>query len=745
MPARDATSPVIGHAWDDNTAAELFCLISSASVQPLPKGNRGRKKENTCEYVNMLSAFDIETTTLKSIKQAFMYVWQWYFLDLETERSYLVYGRTWDEWLNCCAICGAALPGGCRLVVLDHNLSFEHQFISEYIDFAPDDIFATDVREIVKETVYGCLEFRCTLRHSNASLSTYTKQWHVEHQKLSGDEFDYNKIRYPWTPLTENEMLYAFHDVIGLVEAYLTEMEYWHDTLYTVPMTSTGYVRRICKKEWSRINYYDRMDWIPSLDMLERLHLAFRGGDTHASRFHATPPDADSAIIVEDVQSWDRASSYPDVLVNCRYPMGEWYSFTKGKEWIEADQIDYLIGLDKAVLMEAHFKGLELRAKNWEMPYIPKDKLLYFDNIVNDNGRILKADHASIMITDVDWEIIRKEYTWKKVYFSEVKYCRYRLLPDYFRDVVKSFFADKTRLKGSPEGSFDEIEYNLKKQLLNALYGMAAQWPIKSSVYYDNGEWLTELEYRSKEKAQELGRAELTADEEAILDRELKTEKWDHYHKRAFVPYQVGVWTTAHARLELHRALWAVRDPGRVEHTARPIYCDTDSVKFIGDASMDRLNEFYRERSAASGAYADNSKGKRYFMGVYDYEYTASKMATMGAKKYCYQKDGEDHLHVTIAGVNKKKGAAELEKLGGFSAFKQGTVFRDAGGVQGVYNDKPYGEIEVDGHRLYIGKNICLLPDTYTLGIYGDYARLLESIALRGVIDGETMAGGYEE
>lgn len=160
---------------------------------------------------------------------------------------------------------------------------------------------------------------------------------------------------------------------------------------------------------------------------------------------------------------------------------------------------------------------------------------------------------------------------------------------------------------------------------------------------------------------------------------------------------------------------------------------------------MDALNEFYRQRSLASGAWADSSSGKRYYMGVYDYEYTASKLATMGAKKYCYVKEGEEHIHVTIAGVNKKKGAAELEKLGGFAAFKQGTKFREAGGVQGIYNDKPYGEIEVDGHQLYIGKNICLMPDTYTLGIYGDYARLLESIALRGLIDGETLAGGYEE
>ena len=115
----------------------------------------------------------------------------------------------------------------------------------------------------------------------------------------------------------------------------------------------------------------------------------------------------------------------------------------------------------------------------------------------------------------------------------------------------------------------------------------------------------------------------------------------------------------------------------------------------------------------------------------------------MGAKKYIYA-DEQGKLHLTIAGVNKRKGAIELEKMGGFSAWKSGTKFVDAGGVQGVYNDTAFGWLTVDGHDLYIGRNVCLLPDTYTLGEAEDYSRILEELLVNGKIDGETLGGGEE-
>lgn len=746
MQLQGGQSEKAGLAWGNEAANLLREMLLVAAVLPHPSGNPGRKKSKRIDYINVISAFDIETTSLPDIKQAFMYLWQWNFQSLETGERLTVYGRYWDEWQTCVDVIRDSLPDNAYLVVLDHNLSFEFGYLCEYYPFAIDEVFATDPRAILKCSMYQHLEFRCTMRHSNTSLDVYTKQWNAEHKKLSGEEFGYTKIRYPWTELTDQELLYGLHDVIGLCEAYIAEMDYWKDTLYTVPYTSTGYVRRICKKEWARINYLERRAWMPGLDVIRLLDEAFRGGDTHGSRYHATPESYGTAVITRDVSSYDRVSSYPDVLVNCMYPLGDWYRIQRKKEWIEQDEIErYINKYDKAILTRVHFRGLRLRESNWEMPYIPKSKCLYLEGESTDNGRVLSADYLSMTITDVDWQILKTEYSWDDVYFSDTWYCRYRYLPDFFVDVVRQFYRDKTLLKGSEPGSLDEIEYTLKKQLLNALYGMAAQHVLRDTIYFLSDDeqkrlkaaagYVTEKEYKvlSAEYDQ---KKKLTSKEKKEITDAIDKETLYKHNKKAFMPFQIGVWCTSIARLELHRSMWLVHDQG-----GRTIYVDTDSNKCTGDIDFSALNDYYKKRSLERGAYADDRKGKRHYMGVYEHEYTAPMFAHMGAKKYIYT-DEAGKLHLTIAGVNKRKGAVELEKMGGFSAWKSGTKFVDAGGVQGVYNDTPFGWLTVEGHDLYIGRNVCLLPDTYTLGEAEDYSRLLEEILVNGKIDGETLGGG---
>ena len=100
---------------------------------------------------------------------------------------------------------------------------------------------------------------------------------------------------------------------------------------------------------------------------------------------------------------------------------------------------------------------------------------------------------------------------------------------------------------------------------------------------------------------------------------------------------------------------------------------------------------------------------------------------TLGAKKYAYvEKEGEG-VHCTIAGVNKSKGGSELDAHGGITAFEEGFVFRDAGGTQAIYNDDPdIDALDIDGHKLPITSNVAIIPSEYTLGITGEYARILK-------------------
>ena len=77
--------------------------------------------------------------------------------------------------------------------------------------------------------------------------------------------------------------------------------------------------------------------------------------------------------------------------------------------------------------------------------------------------------------------------------------------------------------------------------------------------------------------------------------------------------------------------------------------------------------------------------------------------------------------------MNKAKGGAELDAHGGLEAFTEGFVFRDAGGTQAVYNDDPdIKEYTIDGHTIPITSNVAILPSEYTLGIKGDYKKIIK-------------------
>ena len=79
-----------------------------------------------------------------------------------------------------------------------------------------------------------------------------------------------------------------------------------------------------------------------------------------------------------------------------------------------------------------------------------------------------------------------------------------------------------------------------------------------------------------------------------------------------------------------------------------------------------------------------------------------------------------------MAGVNKKKGAAELIRAGGIKAFKPGMIWSEAGGTVSKYNDLTREVITVGDHSVELGPNIFIGPSTYTLGATGEYSALIE-------------------
>ena len=687
---------------------------------PVVKNRRGNPAGKKRHYIGITTAFDIETTLLDN-RQTIMYIWQWQFGEDVT-----VIGRTWEEFCDLQNRIKSVLPSGKWLVVYVHNLSYEFQFLKGIYTFLPSDIFATSSRKILKADMHQCFEFRCSYLLTNMSLGQFTKKMNVTHKKLSGEEFNYGVSRYPWSELTEQELEYCINDVWGLVEAVNALMARDGDTLQTIPLTSTGYVRRNVKRAMHDGNVHHGLVYsmLPDIDIYRALREAFRGGNTHSNRYF-------TGDIVNKVHSADRSSSYPAVICNCEFPMSQFIPIMQKD--LNPGYISRCIKIrHKALLLRIRIDNLDLRDPFWGCPYLSKDKCRNIKNAVfdlnndknplYDNGRILKAESLETTVTDIDLKIIMEEYSGQ-ITFLQGWYASYKKLPQPIINEVISYYKSKTELKGV-EGK--EVEYDKNKALLNAIYGMMVQSCTKPhQIFKQIGDFDTDYSVIENDDT-------LSDDVKLTMVDELERELLGKYNEKAFLAYQWGVWVTAHARDALERGIRLVHETGKNQLGVHFIYCDTDSVKYTGVVNWDQYNQERIMECQESGAFATDPSGVTHYMGVFETEdnpdtgYAYYQFKTLGAKKYAYTETEGGAVHCTIAGVNKANGGKELDQHGGLSAFEEGFIFRDAGGVEAVYNDDPVIKtVTIDGHTMNITSNVSLLPSEYTLGITGEYARII--------------------
>jgi len=639
-------------------------------IQPRRRGNQGMKKKRY--YKDIICAFDIETTRIDD-KHSIMYIWQFQ-LGLHGDT---IIGRSWKECMRWFRTLAESCNDNEYYVIYVHNLSFEFQFLSGQYHFTNDEVFAVESRKILKCDMFDHLEFRCSYLHSNMSLREYLRKMGVEDQKQ--ENYVYDMKRYPWTPLSDEELKYCINDVRGLVEALAVEMAHDQDNLYTIPLTSTGYVRRDVKAAMRRISPFYVKDQLPDWETYTLLREAFRGGNTHANRYYA-------GKIITNVKSADRSSSYPDTECNDIFPVGAFRSVSDPTP----EKLHDLMGRrKKAILCRIVLWDVKLRDPFWGCPYLAIDKCRNIVGGSYDNGRILSADYLETTVTDIDLKIILSEYAADMDVIT-LQYAKYGKLPKPLIECIQYYYRKKTELKGVPD---QDIYYTKNKNKLNSVYGMSGQNPVKQSILYNGGEFKPD---------------------DSVTLPELLEES----NKRAFFPYQWGVWCTAWARYRLEEGI-------RLAHSdsADFIYCDTDSVKYIGDIDWTEYNAERQRKSTETGSYADDPKGIRHYMGVYEYEGMYEQFATRGAKKYVYVQDST--LHITIAGVNKR-GAQELEAAGGISAFLKPTFTFYEGETEAVYIDHIRKFIWVDGHMLRIAPCVTIRPSMKTLSDTAEYEELIK-------------------
>lgn len=158
---------------------------------------------------------------------------------------------------------------------------------------------------------------------------------------------------------------------------------------------------------------------------------------------------------------------------------------------------------------------------------------------------------------------------------------------------------------------------------------------------------------------------------EDVLKGLEKLRGW--WNRKYFLSYSVGCWITSYARRHLFELLEA---PGMDD---RAVYCDTDSIFYLGHYDWSKYNEEADRKLWEACKYHGfdfertrpmDPKGKKHPLGHFDMEPGFDNLKSLGAKKYCEERDGE--LYLTVSGINKE---AVSCLHGNIDNFRNGFIF----------------------------------------------------------------------
>lgn len=651
-------------------------------------------------YLNIPAAFDIEVSSFyqDGKKRACMYVWQFGML------NWVTYGRTWKEYFIFINTLRRLIGIDSTLIlpVYIHNLAYEFQFFRKRIDW--DKVFLLDERKPVYAISEG-IEYRCSLKLSSKSLAKVGEDLVKYKEYKHVGDLDYQLIRHSKTPLTDEELGYCEADIRVLL-AYIQEKLESDGDITKIPMTNTGYVRNYCRKEcFKKYKKYKQLIGFLTLTPKEykQLKRGFSGGFTHASARYVAEGKEE---VLENVGSFDFTSSYPAVMIAEKFPMSPGREITTLGDGTDDEKWKRLHYYLRKYCCLFDITLEHVIAKYDSDHPISSSKLIYKENVVEDNGRVVYADKLTITCTEQDFFTYSEFYQWDSYQIHLFRVYDKGYLPTDFVKSIIELYKRKTTLK---DVAGEEIDYMISKNMLNAAYGMIVTDIVREILEYEN-------DYLPKRKP----------------DIDEAIEKYNNQTKR-FLFYPWGVWVTAYARRNLFSGIKAVGSDY--------IYSDTDSIKiFNPEAHMDYIN-WYNERitkkieRAAIHHKIDpvelsplNKKGVPKPIGIWEYEGMYKRFKTLGAKRYLVQKqDGSYQL--TVAGVNKKRALEYLIKTYGdpFEGFTHNMLIPSeySGRLTLTYIDEPISGYVTDylGNTAYYEEltSIHMEPSEYNMSMSDTY------------------------
>ena len=639
-----------------------------------------QKNHKITKYATKYICLDTETSHIDSTC-GWVYQWAAKLGDL------YVYGRKPSEIIDFMERVAEhyELSDDKKIVLYIHNAAYDLQYLKLFLRrYDPSASFlAIDSHAIIECDVIG-FKIVCSYKLTNMGLAALSENYAELYDKAVG-EIDYNIVRYQDSELTASDWFYMFSDVASQddgIQGYLKMQGYRY--AFRAPITSTGFVRANCRKAaksdelWREIFRKTAL----SLEQYNLCRQCFMGGVCIASFKHSN-----KTIRSDKLRHKDYTSSYPARQELDYFPEGapNWYG--------EVDSIEELEHLCSTyccvfvlTLNDVHIK------KGVTAPCIPSSKCIHKENYLKLNGKIVSASTLTIVVCELDYKWIKRQYTYdeNEIYIDKMLIFNRGVMPDWLKTEVFEYFKNKCSLKG-----VNELLYNKSKNMLNGVYGMTATAPVRE-VYEMNEDYI------------------LSKKDDNNAQKQL-SKYYSSYNN--FMPYQYSIFTTAHARDALYTMITMTGD---VEDTDDLIdktnvyknflYCDTDSVFYLETEFNKKRMEVYaescRKRAIDAGAYVDNK-----YLGEPTDEPPIRAFRAIHAKCYAMEeykkKTGQYELTVVIAGIPKRATKwvdgkpiikTNAEELGSIDNLTDGFTFKHCGGTRCVYNERPIETININGH-----------------------------------------------
>lgn len=598
--------------------------IHNNQVQTHGYNNYCVKKGKYPQYIDAIHCgFDIETTKIDN-EHTFMYTWQ--FCVFNGEYNVIV-GSYWYQFIDLIDMIVDKLKiENHNLIIWVANLGYEWQFMKHHLSVTSS--FFKELREPVEIEHKGYILFKECLSWGG-SLKKLANDY-TNLIKLKGD-LDYSIYRESYKEHTDKEQYYCDFDVL-----ILCQFSMWYESQYLqngiFPKTTTGALRLLIKKDIGQEleTTYKRISsqYPYSLNEYNKLmNFVYRGGYTHGNMLYMN-------TIIKNVHSVDFTSSYPSVMLYEKFP----YSFNKcnpNNYTIEdiiklSDDFAFYGLFEFTNVKTTTFHSIESLNKCFNMQEIKQDK-----TTIIDNGRIQKTSKMQVYLTEQDILTYVDFMQWDDVKILELHISRKKYLPLYLIRKLCEMYTGKAILKQQHK------PYAIEKTYCNANYGMCVTRQVLQNLVWDD------------------------AKKEIHAENNKACGNYGEYRKNKFLLPQWGVWISAYARRNLLKNVWELEHK---KNNVDVLYCDTDSIKYIGNDTANVIENYNKEialkRDKALERLKDLNLDKNlyYDLGMFDnetadYNNGVIKYFKMyGAKRYIYvaKKGKKNIFSCTVAGLPKQ-------------------------------------------------------------------------------------------